>query len=100
MGEVNIRRIELLNIHEIKKLVDKYPNDNPNHHHYNDNDMKLGKKIRELFTPTQDEKEYLEHWTCEYCGKHTHEIEYDYMVGTNHLQCELERESTLEIDGC
>ena len=42
----------------------------------------------------------LESAFCEYCGKHTHEIEYDYMVGTNHLQCELERESTLEIDGC
>jgi hypothetical protein len=89
MGEVNIGRIELLNTQEVKKFVDKYPND-----------MELGSKIRELFTPTQDEKEYLEHWTCEYCGKHTHEIEYDYMVGTNHLQCELERESTLEIDGC
>tara|TARA_B110000495_G_C22967144_1_gene567306 strand:+ start:1067 stop:1330 length:264 start_codon:yes stop_codon:yes gene_type:complete len=85
MGEVNIRRIELLNIQEIKKLVDKYPND-----------MKLGKKIRELFTPTQDEKEYLEHWTCDICGKHTHEIEYDYMVGTNHLQCEFERLSKLQ----
>tara|TARA_Y100000758_G_scaffold269682_1_gene211310 strand:- start:257 stop:529 length:273 start_codon:yes stop_codon:yes gene_type:complete len=90
MGEVNIRRIELLNTKEVKKFVDKYPND-----------MELGRKIRELFTPTQDEKEYLEHWTCEYCGKHTHEIEYDYMVGTNHLQCELESSDIkFEINGC
>ena len=90
MGEVNIRRIELLNIREVKKLVDKYPND-----------MELGSKVRELFTPTQDEKDYLEFWTCEYCGKHTHEVEYDYLGGvTNHLQCELERVSKLEIDGC
>jgi hypothetical protein len=81
MGEVNIRRIELLNIREVKKLVDKYPND-----------MELGKEIRELFIPTQAEKAYLEYWTCEWCGKHTHEVEYDYIgAGTNHLQCELER---------
>ena len=54
--------------------------------------MELGRRVRELVTPTQDEKEYLEFWTCEYCGKHTHEVEYDYLGGgTNHLQCELER---------
>ena len=23
-------------------------------------------------------KEYLEYWTCEHCGEHTHEVEYDY----------------------
>lgn len=87
MGEVNVRRIELLSIQEVKNLVEKYPND-----------MELGGSVRSLFTPTQDEKEYLEHWTCEYCGKHTHDVEYDYMVGTNHLQCELERSVKLGKD--
>ena len=86
MGEVNIGRIELLNTQEVKKFVDKYPND-----------MELGSKIRELFTPTQDEKEYLEHWTCDICGEHTHNVDYDYIgSGTNHLGCELK----IEIDGC
>ena len=37
------------------------------------------------------EKEYLEHWKCELCGEHTHEVDYDYLgSGTNHLKCELE----------
>jgi len=38
-------------------------------------------------------KEYLEYWTCDLCGKNTHEIDYDYLGnGTNHLKCELEKE--------
>jgi len=37
------------------------------------------------------EKEYLEHWKCELCGDHTHEVDYDYLgSGNNHLKCELE----------
>ena len=42
-------------------------------------------------TPTQA---YLDYWTCELCGKHTHEVDYDYLgSGTNHLKCELEHEN-------
>ena len=38
-------------------------------------------------------KEYLEHWTCDHCGEHTHEVDYDYLGnGTNHLGCELKQE--------
>jgi len=38
-------------------------------------------------------EEYLEYWTCEHCGKNTHEVDYDYLGnGTNHLQCELKLE--------
>ena len=38
-------------------------------------------------------KEYLEHWTCDHCGEHTHEVDYDYLGnGTNHLGCELKLE--------
>ena len=41
-------------------------------------------------TPTQA---YLDYWTCELCGKHTHEVDYDYLGnGTNHLGCELKKE--------
>ncbi len=58
------------------------------------NDMELGKKIRELYFEQQAEekldKEYLDFWTCELCGEHTHEVDYDYIgTGTNHLQSEL-----------
>ena len=38
-------------------------------------------------------KEYLDHWTCDHCGEHTHEVDYDYLGnGTNHLGCELKLE--------
>tara|TARA_B100001113_G_C20760094_1_gene470507 strand:+ start:40 stop:351 length:312 start_codon:yes stop_codon:yes gene_type:complete len=70
------------------------------------NDMELGKKVREYYWHTiatmgvnshQEEelsKEYLEHWTCDICGEHTHEVEYDYLGnGTNHLGCELKQET-------
>ena len=77
---------KIVNNYMIKELVDTYPND-----------MELGGKIRSLFTPTQEDKEYLEHWTCDICGEHTHNVDYDYLgSGTNHLGCELK----LEIDGC
>ena len=50
------------------------------------------------YTPNKVEeeklsKEYLDYWTCDLCGKNTHEIDYDYLGnGTNHLKCELEKE--------
>jgi len=31
-------------------------------------------------------------FTCQYCGKDTSEIEYDYLVGVDHLSCALESE--------
>ncbi len=42
-------------------------------------------------------KKYLDYWTCEHCGKNTHEVDYDYLGnGTNHLQCELKLETEEE----
>lgn len=29
---------------------------------------------------------------CKHCGKDTSEIEFDYLVGTNHLECILQSE--------
>jgi len=31
-------------------------------------------------------------FTCQYCGKDTSEVEYDYLVGVDHLSCTLESE--------
>ena len=43
------------------------------------------------------EKEYLDHWTCDICNDHTHEVDYDYLgSGTNHLSCELKEEELQE----
>ena len=44
----------------------------------------------------QDEKEYLDYWTCDICDKNTHLVDYDYIGnGTNHLGCELQMEQSL-----
>ena len=49
----------------------------------------VSKKDEEMLS-----KEYLEYWTCEHCGEHTHEVDYDYLGnGTNHLGCELKQET-------
>tara|TARA_B100001057_G_scaffold481985_1_gene556679 strand:- start:440 stop:730 length:291 start_codon:yes stop_codon:yes gene_type:complete len=52
--------------------------------------------VRALIDNVKEEKlskEYLEYWTCDHCGKHTHEVDYDYLGnGTNHLGCELKLE--------
>jgi hypothetical protein len=31
-------------------------------------------------------------YTCQYCGKDTSEVEYDYLSGTDHLSCALQFE--------
>lgn len=31
-------------------------------------------------------------FTCQYCGKDTAEVDYDYLVGVDHLSCALEQE--------
>ena len=31
-------------------------------------------------------------YICQYCGKDTSEVEYDYLSGTDHLSCALENE--------
>tara|TARA_Y100001963_G_C6540506_1_gene335273 strand:+ start:237 stop:608 length:372 start_codon:yes stop_codon:yes gene_type:complete len=62
-------------------------------------DNPLGLHMWKGFDGTGEELDpaYLEHWTCDHCGKHTHEVEYDYLGnGTNHLQCELELENNSE----
>ena len=47
-------------------------------------------------TSERAKKLYMEHWTCELCGKHTHEVDYDYLSGTDHLECVLDRENNKE----
>jgi len=73
-------------------------------HHYTDvkglaKDNPLSIEMWKGYKPNKTEeeelsKEYLDYWTCDLCGKNTHEIDYDYLgSGTNHLKCELEHEN-------
>jgi len=44
------------------------------------------------------EKEYLDHWTCDICDEHTHEVDYDYLgSGTNHLSVNLNTRTHIMI---
>ena len=70
-------------------------------HHYTNvkglaKDNPLNIQMWKGYKPNEEElsKEYLEYWTCDHCGKNTHEVDYDYLGnGTNHLQCELKLET-------
>jgi hypothetical protein len=52
------------------------------------NDQELGAKVRQKYweltkeTPTPQ-------MICSYCGRDTSEIDYDYLVNTDHLECIL-----------
>ena len=35
---------------------------------------------------------YNGQWACRYCCKSTKDVDYDYLSGTDHLSCALERE--------
>ena len=57
------------------------------------NDFELGEKIRKKYWETQNinfENQYV----CNICGRDTSEIEYDYLIGTDHLECRLKKDMT------
>ena len=52
-------------------------------------------------TSNEAKKLYMEYWTCSICGKHTHEVNYDYLSNTDHLGCVLgkhENQEQLELE--
>jgi hypothetical protein len=42
---------------------------------------------------TNMENKQLSMWTCQFCGKDTSNVEYDYLNGYDHLSCALEAEN-------
>ncbi len=75
---------------KIREQIDTYINQNKL------TDETSKEYVQALIDNVKEEKlskEYLEHWTCDHCGEHTHEVDYDYLGnGTNHLGCELKLE--------
>jgi hypothetical protein len=55
------------------------------------NDQQLGAKVRQAYWSIYGDKEapIENQWVCSYCGRDTSEIEYDYLVNTDHLECVL-----------
>ena len=37
-------------------------------------------------------------WTCQFCGKDTSNVEYDYLNGYDHLSCALEADNKAKAD--
>jgi hypothetical protein len=52
------------------------------------NDQELGAKVRQKCWEITGETPEPQ-MTCSYCGRDTSEIEYDYLVNTDHLECVL-----------
>jgi len=74
-------------------------------------DMNLVYQVREVITQIEDkgyynkerdilngvrnywfESKYKDKWVCRYCLKSTKDVEYDYLNGTDHLECQLKEE--------
>lgn len=52
------------------------------------NDIELGTKVREYYYANyEDQSGTPNQWVCSYCGRDTSDIEYDYLQGTDHLEC-------------
>ena len=87
----------------------------------NSNDFELGGLVRQKYwqerrnlegPPIDDEhffldlnedgtvKRILRPWTCSICGEKTNDVDYDYLVGYDHLQCRLKSELNDEKDKC
>ena len=61
--------------------------------------MKISKEMMKSWAETYDDAKTKYYWLsdiitlkssdnlhCEYCGEHTHEIDYDYLSGTEYLK--------------
>ena len=56
----------------------------------NPNDFALGSKVREYYYNNyEDQFEPPNQLDCKYSGRDTSDIEYDYLQGTDHLECIL-----------
>jgi hypothetical protein len=55
------------------------------------NDMELGAKVRAHYWSIYGDSEapIPNQWVCEYCGRDTSDVDSDYLVNTNHLECVL-----------
>lgn len=60
------------------------------------NDSDLGAKIREIYWSTRKE-EIKSKWTCSLCGDDTSNVDYDYLIGYDHLSCHLIKENENKV---
>jgi hypothetical protein len=69
-----------------KNYINRYPND-----------MELGSKVREHYYSMYNiEPTTKNSWVCSLCGEDTSNIDYDYLSGTDHIDCHLNREMKVD----
>ena len=57
------------------------------------NDMELGAKVRQKYWELYGEQSSTENqWICSLCGGDTSKVDYDYLTGTDHISCVLDKE--------
>lgn len=57
------------------------------------NDMELGAKVRQKYWELYGEqKPEVNQWICSLCSGDTSQVDYDYLVGTDHIGCVLDKE--------
>lgn len=57
------------------------------------NDMQLGAKVRQQYWDTYGKPEKEPNpWVCGLCGKDTSNVDYDYLMGVDHIECHLKEE--------
>jgi hypothetical protein len=57
------------------------------------NNFELGSKVRNHYWNEYESKEppMENKWICSICGQDTSNVDYDYLFGTNHISCELNK---------
>jgi len=53
------------------------------------NDQELGALVRQVYYSSQIEQPQARPMICSICGGDTRSIDYDYLIGTDHLECRL-----------
>jgi len=61
------------------------------------NDSDLGAKVRQMYWSTRDEKRQNK-WVCSLCGEDTSRVDYDYLIGFDHLSCHLIKENEKNLE--
>lgn len=59
------------------------------------NDSQLGEKVRKMCWEIYNKNTETEKnsWVCSICGQDTSNVDYDYLFGTDHISCSLNKES-------
>lgn len=56
------------------------------------NDFELGEKVRQFYYLEYETPKPENEWVCSLCGGDTSNVDYDYLNGSDHISCILDKE--------